>query len=190
MNCRYFQNRLYEYVEGTLSAEALAAADKHLALCSACRQAVRKEQQLAQFLSDRLHHDTETLALRSSDRLRILAAVENKSTSPANEMPILGLWNRLVWPLVMAVALLLIVAFLRINYFSSAHKTTTAQSSDRDTHSAVSIQFSYCEPTYKFHQEGDFVVDTLSCETIVASETLQTGDHKSLHQKSEKEMSL
>jgi anti-sigma-K factor RskA len=174
MNCRRFQNRLYEYVEGTLSSGTQAAADRHLARCSACRQAVSQEQQLTQFLSDRLCQDTKTLALRPDIRQRILTALEHQSAPPTNGESIAGLWNRFAWPLIIGVSLLLIVTLLLINYFSGArvHETETAQSNDRDIHSAVSIQVSYCVPTCEFRQEGDFVVDTLSCETIVADETL------------------
>ena len=34
MNCRQFQNDLYEYLEGSLSARAQAAAEAHLVECA------------------------------------------------------------------------------------------------------------------------------------------------------------
>jgi anti-sigma factor RsiW len=83
MNCRNFQKRLYEYVEGSLSASAQAAAARHLAGCNVCRQAVRQEQQLAQFMSSRLQRDTMALTLRPDIRNRILTASEAKSSPPA-----------------------------------------------------------------------------------------------------------
>ena len=51
MNCRRFQDRLDQFVEGTLSAGARAAADQHLAGCAACREIVGRELDLARFLS-------------------------------------------------------------------------------------------------------------------------------------------
>ncbi len=175
MNCRRFQNRLYEYLEGTLSARTQSAADRHLARCNVCRQVVREEQQLAQFLSERLRQGTETLALGPEVQRRILTALEHQSTPLADEESVVGAWSTLVWPLAIAASLLLIATFLLINYSSGAriHETEMARSSDRD--STVSIQVSYRVPTYKFHQEGNLVVDTLSDETIVASGTLWPG---------------
>jgi len=192
MNCRRFQNRLYEYVEGTLSPARQAAAETHLARCSACRQAVHQEQQLARFLSERLRQDTETLALRPEIRHRILTTLEHKPVPPSNGESIIVLWNRFAWPLAMAASLLLIVASLLGNYFSGArvHETEVARSDGRDKHFAVSIQVSCCVPTYRFHQEGNLVVDTLSCETMVANETLWTGSQKPVQQTQEKRMTL
>jgi predicted anti-sigma-YlaC factor YlaD len=192
MNCRHFQNRLHEYLEGTLSAGAKATADKHLAQCSACREAVRQEQQLAQFLSERLRQGTETLALGPEVQRRILTALEHQSTPLIDEKSIAGSWGRLAWPLAVAASLLLIATFLLINYSPGArvHETEMAQSSARDIHSAVSIQVSYRVPTYKFHQEGNLVVDTLSDETIVASGTLWPDHPEPAQQKSERNSPL
>ena len=57
MNCRRFQHRLYEYLEGTLSPGAQAAAEKHLSGCAACRQALGAERQIAQSLSDKFRRN-------------------------------------------------------------------------------------------------------------------------------------
>src|SRR5437016_11537218 len=106
MNCRCFQNRLHEYVEGTLSAGTQAAADRHLARCTACRQAVGQEQQLAQILSERLRQGTGTLTLHPQIRRRILTALQS---SPATDgESVIYLWNRFARPLGIAVSLLLI----------------------------------------------------------------------------------
>jgi hypothetical protein len=87
---------------------------------------------------------------------------------------------------------MLIATFVLINYFSSArvHETEAVRSIGPDIHSAVSIQVSYCVPTCEFRQEGDLIVDTLSCETIVASGTLGTGGQNPVRQKPEKDMPL
>ena len=190
MNCRRFQNRLYEYVEGTLSPGMRAAADQHLARCSTCRQAVRQEQQLAQSLSERLRQDTEALALRPDVRERILAVLEHKSAPPMDGESVVGSWNRFAWPLAIAASLLLVVAFLRITRFPGAelHETEIARSDVREI--PVSIQVSYCVPTYKFRQEGNLVVDTLTCETMVANETLWTGGQEPVQRTQGRKMPL
>ncbi len=178
MNCRRFQNWLYEYVEGSLSAGKQAAADKHLAQCSACLQTVRQEQQRAQFLSSRFRQNTETLALRPEIRRRILA-IPSQEHAPR---PIVALWNRFTWPLGIAAAVLLVAAILRLNYFSRARVN------DPDTPSVVSIEVSYRVPTCKFHKEGNLILDTLSYKTVVVSETLWST--KSIREKQEKKMPL
>ena len=186
MNCRRFQNRLHEYVEGTLSAGTQAVADRHLARCTACRQAVGQEQQLAQILSERLRPGTETLALHPQIRRRILTALQS---IPATERDsVISFWSRFARPLGIAVSLLLIVTFLLIDFFSGARVRETVRSDGRDIQSAVSIEVSYLVPTYKFSKEGNLVVDTLSYETVVASGTLWTGGQERVQEKSERKM--
>jgi anti-sigma factor RsiW len=63
MNCRRFQNQLDEYVEGSLSASAQAAVERHLASCDACRRTVQEERQFAQSVSIRLKQDASSLTL-------------------------------------------------------------------------------------------------------------------------------
>ncbi len=176
MNCRRFQNRLYEYVEGSLSAGTQAAADRHLARCTSCREAVGQEQRLTQILSERLRQGTETVTLHPANRQRILTACA--SIPAADVDSVARLWNRFARPVGIAVSLLLIAAFLVISFFSSArvNETKEVRSDRRDIHSAASIEVSYRVPIYKFRKEGNLVVDTLSYETIVASGTLWTGN--------------
>jgi anti-sigma factor RsiW len=180
MNCRCFQNQLHEYVEGSLSAGALAAADGHLSGCSTCRQRVRREQQFAQFLSGRLRQDTETLTLRPEIRRKILTASQGAAAPPAVAESVFGLWsrflsNRFIRLAAIPASLLLVAAFLWISHFTGArsHETETARASDRDLHAAVSIQISYRLPARTFRREGNLVVDSLSDEIVVASGTLR-----------------
>ena len=180
MNCRRFQFRVYEYVEGTLSPRARAAAERHLARCGACRQAARREQQVAQFLSDRLRRDAQSLALRPGVRRRILQALQRKPAPPAFGESILAFWNRFAWPLGLAVSLLLILVVLRFHPFSVVQATQSARSNRRDNPSALSIQVSYRVPVRKFRREGNWIVDTLSYQTVVASQTLWTGGQASV----------
>ena len=181
MNCRRFQNRLHEYVDGTLSAGTQAAADKHFARCTACRQAVSQEQQLAQILSERLRQGTGNLTLHPQIRRRIRTALESFPATDGES--VVCLWNRFARPLGLAVSLLLIVSFLLINFFSGARVHETVRSDGRDTHSAVSIEVSYRVPIYKFRKQDNLVVDTLSYETIVTSGTLWTGGPERVQEK-------
>ena len=180
MNCRRFQNRLHEYVEGTLSSGTQAAADRHLVRCAACRQTVSEEQQLAQILSERLRQGTETLALHTQILRRILTALE--SSPAADGESVVCFWNRFARPVGIGVSLLLIATFLLINFFSGT-KDPETKIVRSDIHSAVSIEVSYRVPTYKFRKEGNLVVDTLSYETIVASGTLWAGSPERAQEK-------
>jgi anti-sigma factor RsiW len=243
MNCERFQNWVYEYVEGSLSAKARAAAERHLAHCGACRQAVRREQHFERLLSERLRHDTETLALRPDALRRILKAVEAESTPPSpsklyqfsqiigsffgrarlrravtfsheiasgfdgyrttQERPALravppyqrtehvgemvltiGFCRRFAWQLGMVVVLLLIAGLLVFHPFSGAqvHETEAVRSNNQANPSAVSIQVSYLVPVHKFREEGNFVVDALSYQTVTANETLWAGAHAALRE--------
>jgi hypothetical protein len=177
MNCRRFQNRLFEYVEGSLSAGAQAAADRHLAACSACRQALHHEQQFAQFFSSRLRQDTETLTLRPEIRHGILTLPGREPTLPAIVESIVGLWNRFARLAAMAVSLLLVVTFLLVSHFSGAriHQAETSRFDDPNLQPVVSIQISCRLPTCQFRREGNLVIDTLSYQTIVASGTFEPG---------------
>ena len=181
MNCQRFQNRLHEYVEGTLSAGTQAAAERHLAGCTACRQAVSQEQQLAQILPERLTQGTATVTLRPAIRQSILMGCE--SSLAADGESVISFWSRFARPLGIAVSSLLVVTFLLVNFFSGARVHETVRSDGRDIQSAVSIEVSYLVPTYKFRKEGNLVVDTLSYETVVASGTLWTGGPERVRQK-------
>ncbi|MDB6122682.1 MAG: hypothetical protein JWQ71_1675 [Pedosphaera sp.] len=177
MNCSRFQKQLFEYVEGSLSLGMQAAADRHLAQCSTCRQAVRQEQQMAQFLSGRLQQATETLTLPPHVQLRIMSGLEHKSASPTTWESIIGLWRRFRLPVAISASLLLLGALLLFNYFSGArvHEIKMVRSNDR---SALSIEVSYRLPVCESRQEGNFVVDTLSFETVVASATHRIPDQE------------
>jgi len=164
MNCRKFQSRLYEYVEGSLSAGKQAAADEHLAQCHSCRHSVQQEQRRAQFLSAQFRQNTETLALRPEIRRCILASPD----SVTRHNPFIGLWNRFAWPLGIAASLMLFAMILLFNHSHSV------RAEDSDASFAVSVQVSYHVPTSKFRKEGNLVLASMSDETVNVSETLWT----------------
>jgi anti-sigma factor RsiW len=170
MNCRSFQNELYEYVEGSLSADAQAAAERHLAGCSACRHAVRQEQVLAQAVSSRLRLHAKTLALRPEIRNRILAAGQVKTPPPVLET-LRGLWDRFFRLAAIPACLMVIVALLLAGHFPVLRTggTKTASLMGSAQPDTVSMQVSYRVPAYQFHREGAQVIDSLSEETIAVS---------------------
>lgn len=177
MNCRRFQDRLYEFVEGTLSAGARAAADQHLAGCAACREIVGRELDLARFLSGGLRQSTEHLALHPEIRRRILTVPARRSAPPALVESIAALWSRFAGQTVVALSVLLIVAFGLIRHFPRARgqDAEAARTSALNPETAVSVQVSYQVPSCNFRREGNLVMDTLSYNTVVAGGIIHPG---------------
>ena len=180
MNCGRFQKQLLEYVEGTLSTETRAEAERHLAHCDSCRQTLSREQRFAQALSGSLRQETETLTLRPEIRLNLLIAARRKPAPPTMMESVMGLWNRFAWPMAISMSALLIVSCLLLVHFSRsrAGTTETARSdepipqTDMASYPAVSIQMASRVPAWKFHTEGNHVIDALSDEIVIASGTL------------------
>ena len=184
MNCENFQDKLYEYVEGTLYTGEHDKAEEHLAVCVACRQAVQQEQKLAQRLSNQLQQSTEVLTLRPDIRRNILAVSNDKAASPATAESIFDLWK---WLRLAAVPVSLLLAgalLLAIYFYNTRGRQTNSVPitpvANNNLESAVSVQMSYQLPTRQFHQDGNLVVDTLIDETVVASGTFQPGGKESI----------
>ena len=183
MNCRRFQKQLLEYVEETLSAGARAEAERHLAHCAHCREALSREQRFAQALSGSLRQETETLTLRPEIRQNILMAARRKPAPPTMMESVMGLWNRFAWPAAISMSALLVISCLVLVHFSRPRAGTTeiARSGEPISHTdvapypAVSIQIESRVPAWKFHTEGNHVIDALSDETVIASGTISPG---------------
>jgi hypothetical protein len=197
MNCRRFQNQLDEYVEGSLSAGAQAAAERHLAGCGDCRRAVQEERQFAQSVSFRLKQDASGLTLGPEIRNQIvvaakLTAAQGKSNPPTVRESIAELWNLFHRLAAIPACLLLLAAWLLVMHSSGTriYHTETIASIDRSLHPAVSIQISYHLPECTFHREGNHVIDSLSDETIVASGIIQPESQGPAPQKTERKTSL
>jgi len=196
MNCRRFQNRLYEYVEGTLSASVLDAAHRHLAQCRVCREAVRTEKEFAQRLSKHLRENAESLTLRPEIRqqLRVVARRQpapltglcqnHRSyfcTIPKLVEVSVGWWKRFAWPTATALLLLLIITFFSTHIPSvRGPAPAPGRPVEPNLPPAVTIQLSARVPTHEFRREGNWVIDTFAYETVVASETVNVGGRKDL----------
>jgi anti-sigma factor RsiW len=174
MNCRQFQNQLHEYLDRSLPDSAMAEAQTHLAGCLVCREAVREEQKFAQVMSTGLRQNAEALTLRPEIRSRIIAAARRKPTPPALLESILNWWTRFPVAASASAALFIGGVVLMTSHFIGAqrHSAETAQIHDHFLPPTVSIQLSSRVPTYKFHREGNAVIDVLADETVIASVTL------------------
>jgi anti-sigma factor RsiW len=170
MNCRRFQHRLFEYLDGTLSPRAKAAAERHLSGCAACRQALGKERQIAHSLSNSFQRATDALQLPPEVQRRVLAALTDQRDARGEEPHSVFAWGRLAWPLGLAASVLLLLA--GSFFFARGPRPQTPSPQPHLAEGGVSIQLSYVVPIYTFRREGGFVVDALTYQTVVIDQRL------------------
>jgi anti-sigma factor RsiW len=163
MNCRLFQNQIFEYLDGSLPPRAQVAAEEHLSACAACRLALSREQQTAQSLSDEFRNASASLRLPQDFGHNLLSALANERHARDEQPGIVLFWRRLAWPLVAAAAGLLVLAGAL--FLMRAPGPGMARPRPRSAGSGVTVQLSYVVPTYTFRQEGGFVIDALSYRT-------------------------
>jgi hypothetical protein len=175
MNCRCFQDQLYEYMEGSLSAGAMAVAETHLAGCPDCREALRQETALARDLSRRLQQHAGQWQLPLEIRRDLLAAARREPASPVFTELILDWWRRLAAPLSVGAAVLLLGVILWLNHFPAwpMRGMETAPHAGCTLPPTVSMEFSSRVPICQFRRDGNAVIDTLSVQTVGVSVTLR-----------------
>jgi anti-sigma factor RsiW len=168
MNCRRFQNEIYEYLDGSLCPRAQAAAEEHLSACAACRQVVSQERRSAQSLSDKFRRATDSLQLPPDFGPRVLAALADEHHAPEEQPTTVLFWRRLAWPLALAASGLVLLAglffFVGVPRLGTAHPHSSG--------GGVTVQLSYVVPAYTFRKEGEFVIDALIYQTNVVNEKL------------------
>jgi predicted anti-sigma-YlaC factor YlaD len=169
MNCHGFQHRLYEYLDGTLSRRAQAAAEKHLSGCAACRQVSRAQRQIAQSLSGQFRRTTDSLQLPPEVQHRVLAALADQRRARGEEQGSMFAWGRFAWPLELAASVLLLAG---VFFFARAPRSPMAPAQQRPAEGEVLVQLSYMVPTYTFRREGGFVIDALTYQTMVIDQRL------------------
>ena len=170
MNCRRFQHRLYEYLEGSLSRGARAAAEKHLARCAACRQALGAEREIAQSLAGTFRRATDSLQLPTEVQHRLLAALAEQRPARSEEQGSVFAWRRRAWPVTLAASVCLLLAGIFLFPRGTGRQTDLPQ--PHRASGGTSIQLSYVMPTYTFRQEGGYVIDALTYQTNVVNERL------------------
>ena len=172
MNCEQLRENLYDYLDGSLLPSEQAAAERHLAGCLVCREAVRRESQLAQSLSRRFEQAVETVALDPVTRRGMAAAVERKVAGSRERPPVL-FWRRLALPFAAAAVMLMAAIWMRHHFVAgpNSHLETARLPAPSDNHE-VRIHVSYSVPGYIFRKEGHLVIDALTCNTLVADGAL------------------
>ena len=172
MNCRGFQHEIYEYLDGTLSPRAQAAAERHLTECAVCRDKLDQERQVAESLSDRFRRATDSVQLPAAVGRRVLAAVVEERRESDNPQGIVLFWRRLGLPLAMAAGVLLLAAGLF--GFVRGLAPGGARRPPSPGGGGITVQASYIVPVYTFQNEGGLVIDALTYQTNVVNQRLQT----------------
>ncbi len=172
MNCRQFQNDLYEYLERSLPAAARAAAETHLEECFACRQRVREEQEVAQLLKAGFQRATTGLELPAEVGQRVMAAVATKRAAREEGQSGGWLWRWLAWPATAAASAAVLVAGWVLLAPSSGPGTGNPQ--PRLVRGPISVQLSFVEPVYTFRHEGGVVVDALTSQTTEVNKRIES----------------
>lgn len=194
MNCRHFRNELFEYVEGTFSADTLAAAQEHLTECDSCRRAVEKEIRFTTALSSHFRQSSQSLTLHPEIRRNVLSASRQKAPVPTLAESLVNLPKYWVHVTAIPLAALLVVGILMAIHFSGSgkHETVLVPVTPRLTKvsSPVSVQISYRIPRHEFRQDGNTVVDAFVDETVVVNETIPSSSVKNPPQKPEIKTSL
>ncbi|SRR5258708_22170423 len=174
MNCSRFQQCLHEYLEGTLSPAKKASVGRHLAQCCACRELVRKQQQIEQFLSIKLRESAQTVALNPDLNRRVVTALHAEPSPAPNRWYSIRFWTRFALPLTAAAACLIIAALLvRFLFLERTSRLQAARPPEQDTPSSlVFFEVSYCVPIYNFRKEGNFITDVITCDPRVVTGAL------------------
>jgi anti-sigma factor RsiW len=178
MNCKYLRENLYEYLDGSLSASERAAVERHLADCPACREAVRRESQLARSLSGGFEQAVGAATLDSAARRRMARAVERK-IADSGEQPLLLFWRRLALPFAAIAMVLVVVVWMERHFVSGKNSLLVVErASIPDSNREMHIHFSYSVPGYTFRRNGNQVVDALTSETVVVDESFAEKNEK------------
>ena len=179
MNCEQLHEKLFDYLDGSFPPSEQAAAERHLAGCPACREAVQRGSQLAQSLSRQLEQAGDTVVLDPAAQRRLAGAVK-RQFAESRERPPVWFWNRLALPFAATVAVLLVALWMEHHFRPGHHPPLEAAHLPAlaDNHKVV-INLSCSVPTYTFRREGNQVIDALTSDTVVADGSLPLEDGES-----------
>jgi anti-sigma factor RsiW len=166
MNCADFNDRLYEYLDGTLDSESQAAAREHLRQCGDCRRVLSQEQAAAQSIQRSLERATAGLSLRAATLRAARAARE--SPVPAQ------LWLR-PWQWFMvssfrpagAALACLALLILGMQVYRHAAERSAPQAAAQAAPGSCAIDVPFQATVHLFRTQGDAVVDAIAPSAAV-----------------------
>jgi anti-sigma-K factor RskA len=167
MNCRRFEHLMWEYLDETLSSRKRASADRHLARCGVCREALRRHQQIARTLSKSLQQTAESLRLDPEVERCLLGNLTAPSAAGADR-PFREWFPVLTWRLA-AAAVLVCAAGLLVWGLALLPKVTKGPSPSIEPSAFAWAHTAHEEPTRTFEKDGPFVRDCLTYQTVVVN---------------------
>jgi hypothetical protein len=169
MNCENFNERLPEYLEDTLSTAEQTAAREHVQKCDACRQALARQEALAEFIRLSFNRETQRLYLRPETKRNILNALKRPGFPPTAWENIRAffavLWRHPAWAGTVLICLVLLICGNRFHLDSARHSSAQATvKADRLTYVIdVPIQ----TEIHVYRRQKNMVVDAVVTEISV-----------------------
>lgn len=169
MNCEGFKDRIYEYLDGSLSREAQAEIREHLRHCVDCRCAFEREKALTQGLRHSLQRATDRLVLRPGTLANVLRAREAESA------PISAFVRAWQWFIsspfrpVSAGALLamLLLAFLALPGHREPAADSVSRAAAAKFSDALVVDVPIQTQTRFFRRQDSVVIDTIASSVAV-----------------------
>ena len=163
MNCKKFQDLLYEYLDEALDAKVHADAQQHIRQCDACLHAFQREQTFAKSIKQSLDWATADFSLDSQIQQNVHRILESK---PTRSNPLRNAWQsffsiHIPQTGVVAAFVGLFVIFMGIQFHRSSVKQSspkTIASSDQYT-CIINIPLQF--QRIVFRRENNTVEDAL-----------------------------
>jgi len=196
MNCRNFQNKLYDFLDGTLPPWSRARARSHLARCPQCRMAVEKEQRLARILGEHFDKAMQDHRLDREILRRVQSKFDHQPAQPARQVfwAAVSMLRRRGMPAALVGTLMVLVAgsvvLRNIQHGPGNRRAQNLPTATPAADAILAVEISYPNPRYIFRREGDFVVDALCYQTNVVKQTLWVGYQKPRQTKRERKLPL
>ncbi len=169
MNCDDFNDKLPEYLDGTLTASEQATASEHARECAACQKTLARQESLAKAIRVSLQCETGKLSLGAEARRKILAATTRKPEPAVWES--FRAWfaatrRRMVLAGIAGLCFLLLISGGYL-YLHSKNNSGREIATNDDRYTYV-VDVPVRAEMYVFRTQGDTVVDAVITETGVA----------------------
>jgi hypothetical protein len=170
MNCQDFNDRLFDYLDDTLSPAEEVAAREHAQQCGSCCRALEQQQAFAKSIRFSFDRETQRLSLRLDTRRDILSAV----TRP--KVPLTG-WENIqaffavlrrqpAWAGAVLLCLVLLLTFANRLYLAlGKHPSPQARVTDNRITYVVDVPIR--TEMYLYRRHNNMVVDALVTEISV-----------------------
>ncbi len=179
MKCHEFNDNLCDYLDETLSPEALQAAREHLSNCSTCRRALAREQAVTQCLHHSLKAAAAGCSLRPEIRRTVLQASQRR---PEHFRPLLIIWRwfrsaspRPIWSCAALVTAL--ITFYAVQPLVRNAITNPSPKTNSAVPPTCVVDVPLPTHNHVFDRQASAVVDFLVPSTALASARITVTPH-------------